>query len=153
VLEEAANDRQTEALSDLDEAGAIEQGLVKMVAKVPPVGEVELCVLHKVALRADALEEHHQLETEKDDRIDGGTSACGIEVGDPLTDEGEVEGGVEMAAKVIRGTSRSSATRTERSNSRSLGRPSMALGGLSGVEHPTSLLRLGRVPYDGRETT
>src|SRR5215211_6038897 len=58
--------------------GVIRQRLVQAVAQVPTVGEVEARRRDELSFRADAFEEHHQLQLEKDDRIDGRSgAACG----------------------------------------------------------------------------
>src|SRR5436309_1042955 len=103
VLEEPTEDLQPQALSNLDEAGTIGERFIEVVAKVPAMSEVELRLFHGLAFGTDALEEHHQLELEEDRRIDGGTTTGCIAISDPLTDEGEVEGGIEMAVEVISG--------------------------------------------------
>ena len=59
--------------------------------------------LDQLALRADARADHEELETEEDNRIEGGTAAGGGAVLDPVTDEREIEGGIERAVEVIGG--------------------------------------------------
>ena len=65
--------------------------LVEGVAQVPAVGQVEAGRLDELALGADALEEHHQLQLEEDDRVDGGSATLGVELSCPLADEAQVE--------------------------------------------------------------
>ena len=47
--------------------------LVQRVAEVPAVRQVEAGGLDQLALGADALEEHHQLQLEEDDGVDAGS--------------------------------------------------------------------------------
>jgi len=65
------------------------------------VGEVQAGGLDQIALGADALEEHHQLELEEDDRIDARSSPVGIEAVRPIADEGQVERGFQVAVEVV----------------------------------------------------
>ena len=74
--------------------------LIQGVAKVPAVGQVEPGRLDQLALGADALEEHDQLELEEDDRVDTGAAALGVEVLDPFADEAQVELRIEVAVEV-----------------------------------------------------
>jgi hypothetical protein len=74
-----------------------------MVAEIPAMGEVQDGGFHQRALRADASEEHHELELEEDERVDGGTVTRCVQLSDPLPDEGKVEGSLEMPVEVIGG--------------------------------------------------
>jgi len=55
------------------------------------MGQVEAGYLDQLAFRADSLEEHDQLEPEKDNGINTRTAAIGIAVRDPVADKGEIE--------------------------------------------------------------
>ena len=63
------------------------QVLVQGVAEVPAVGQVEAGRLDQLALGADPLEEHDQLQLEEDDRVDAGSAPLGVELPRPLADE------------------------------------------------------------------
>src|SRR4051794_18913235 len=52
--------------------------------------------------RADACEEHHQLELEEDDRVNARTTPLGITLPRPLADETQVELGLQVAVEVVR---------------------------------------------------
>jgi hypothetical protein len=77
------------------------QRLVKGVAEIPPMGEVETRRLDQLPLRANALEEHDQLEFE-DHRINGGAAPIGVQLLDPAADKAEIERALQMAVEVIR---------------------------------------------------
>jgi hypothetical protein len=63
----------------------IRHGLVQVVAQVPadaqPVGRQ----VQQLPLRADAFEEHHQLQLEEDHRVDGRAFLPGVLLADQLT--------------------------------------------------------------------
>ena len=103
VLEEAAKDLEPEALPDAGEAGGIGQRLVEAVTEVPADTEAVHGQGEELPLRAQALEEHHQVELEEDHRIDGRPSSIGIGVLDPIPDEGQIEAGVEVAVEMVAG--------------------------------------------------
>ena len=103
LLEEALEDVDPKALPDAGQAGVVRQRLVQGVAEIPAVGQVEAGRLDELALGADALEEHHQLQLEEDDRVDGGTSTIGVQLRDPLPDEAQVERGFQVAVEVVAG--------------------------------------------------
>jgi hypothetical protein len=102
LREEALEDGEAEALANLREAGVVRQRLVEVVPEVPAVSQVQAGVLDELALRADALEEHDELELEEDDRVDAGAADGRVLVGHPGADEAEVELGVEMPVEVVR---------------------------------------------------
>jgi hypothetical protein len=52
------------------------QAFVQVAAEILPDAEPVGGEVHKVAFGADAFKEHHQLELEKDDRIDAGRPAA-----------------------------------------------------------------------------
>ena len=74
--------------------------LVEGVAEVPAVGEVEAGRLDELALGADALEEHDELQLEEDDRVDARPAPLGVELPRPVADEAEVELGLQVAVEV-----------------------------------------------------
>jgi hypothetical protein len=61
---------------------------------------------HERSLQAQSLEEEGELELEKDHWIDGGTSKRGIQVGNPVRYEREIERTLTMAIEVINGNER-----------------------------------------------
>ena len=101
LLEEALEDVDAEPLPDAGQAGVVGQRLVEGVAEVPAVGQVEAGGLDELALGADALEEHHQLQLEEDDRVDGGPAPLGVELPRPVADEAQVELGFQVAVEVV----------------------------------------------------
>ena len=103
LLEEALEDVDAQPLPDAGQAGVVGQVLVEGVAEVPAVGQVEAGRLDELALGADALEEHDQLQLEEDDRVDGGPAPLGIQLPRPVADEAQVELGFQVAVEVVRG--------------------------------------------------
>ena len=78
LLEEALEDVDARALPDAGQAGVVGQRLIEGVAQIPAMGQVEAGGLDQLALGADPLEEHDQLQLEEDDRVDGGPTAVGV---------------------------------------------------------------------------
>ena len=103
VLEEAAEDVETEALADAGEAGGVGQRLIQAVAQIPADAEAIRGQGEELALGTDALEEHHQIELKEHHRVDGRPAPVGVGVPDPLPDEGEVEAGLQVAIEVVVG--------------------------------------------------
>jgi hypothetical protein len=103
MLEEAAKDIETEALPDASEPGGIGQRLVQAVAEIPPDTEAIRGQGEELALRAKALEEHHEVELEEDHGIDRRPASVGIAALDPIPDETQIEAGIEVAVEVIAG--------------------------------------------------
>ena len=102
-LEKAAENGQTIAGADARQAGMVGQGLVKVVAQIPPHTEPVGDQAHEVAFGADALEKHHQLQLEEDHRINGGASHPGhIAVLHQIPHKGKIKHTVEVAIEVIR---------------------------------------------------
>jgi hypothetical protein len=62
LLEEALKDVDAEALADAGEAGVIGQFFVEGAAEVPAMGEVQAGGCDELALGADPLEEHDELQ-------------------------------------------------------------------------------------------
>ena len=83
LLEEALEDVEPEPLPDAGQAGVVGQRLVEGVAEVPAVGQVEAGRLDQLALGADALEEHDELELEEDDRVDARPAPLGVQLARP----------------------------------------------------------------------
>jgi hypothetical protein len=79
------------------------QRLVEVVAQVPSQREAIGYEPHQLALRADVLEEHHELQLEEDDRVHRGPAAIRVERGDELPDEREVEPRLQAAVEVVFG--------------------------------------------------
>jgi hypothetical protein len=103
LLEETLEDLDAETSPDPGQAGVIGQRLVQGVAEVPAMGQVHAGQLDQLALRADPLEEHDQLELEEDDRIDARPPAFLIGAARQVTDERQVELGLEMAVEMVSG--------------------------------------------------
>ena len=102
VLEEAPEDAHPQALPDLAQGGVVGQGLVQGVPQVPAVGQVQAGRLDELALAAQPLEEHHQLELEIDHRVEARSPNPGVAVADQLAHEGEVERRLQVAVEVAR---------------------------------------------------
>jgi hypothetical protein len=77
------------------------QGFVEVVAELPAVGEVETRGLDELAFRADALEEHDQLELEEDHRVNGGTATGGVAISDPHPNDAKIQRRIKVAIEVI----------------------------------------------------
>src|SRR5918993_4845291 len=88
-------------LPDAGETGVIGQLLVQRVAQIPAVGQVEAGRRDELPFRADALEEHHQVQLEKDDRVDGGTAPIRIEILRPLANEAQIKLGLQVTVEVV----------------------------------------------------
>jgi hypothetical protein len=100
LLEEALEDLDTQTLVNAGQAGVIRELLVQRVAEIPAMSQVEAGRLDELALGADPLEEHDQLQLEEDHRIDAGAAALGIEIRGPFTDESQVELRLKMTVEV-----------------------------------------------------
>ena len=61
-LEEATEDEQAVALADAGEAGVVGKRLLEIVAEIPAQGQARRDYPHQLALGADVLEEHEELE-------------------------------------------------------------------------------------------
>src|SRR4051794_21028174 len=70
------------------------------------MGQVEVGGLDELALGANALEEHDQLQLEEDHRIDARSATRGIERSCPFADEAQIEFRFEMAGEVVSGNER-----------------------------------------------
>ncbi len=91
LLEEALEDVDAQALPDAGQAGVVGKVLAEGVAEIPAVRQVEAGGFDQLAFGADALEEHHELELEEDDRIDARPAALGIQVAHPVAHEAQIE--------------------------------------------------------------
>ena len=101
LLEEALEDVDPKPLPDAGQAGVVRQLLVEGVAQIPTVGEIEAGRLDQFALGADPFKEHHQLELDEDDRVNGRPTALSIELPCPLPDETEVERRLQVAVEIV----------------------------------------------------
>ena len=81
----------------------VRQGFVEVVAQEPADAQAVGRDLHEPPLRADVLEEHHQLQTKEDDRIDAGASRAGVAVPHQFPDERKVERCLKAAVEVVLG--------------------------------------------------
>lgn len=135
MLEEPAEDRQAEALTDAGQAGVVRERLIEVVAEVPAMRQVEAGQLNELALGADALEEHDEVEPEEDDGIDGGTATWCVAVFDPLSDAGQVKVGIQGPVEV---TSRDELLQAD-------GHGTIEAAELRGTEHGGGLLGQDRM--------
>jgi hypothetical protein len=90
-LEEAPEALQTVALPDPGEARVIGQRFVQVVSEKPADAQAVGGHPHELALRADILEEHHQLQAKEDHGVDAGPAAFGVQRAHQLSDEGEIQ--------------------------------------------------------------
>jgi hypothetical protein len=67
------------------------------------MGEVERGDLDQLALGADPLEEHDELQLEEDDRVDGGASSLSVQLPRPVADKREAERRVDVPVEVVGG--------------------------------------------------
>ena len=79
----------------------IGQGFEEVVAEVPAQGQAVGDDPHQLALGADVLEEHDELELEEDDRVNRRPAASRVEWGDQLPHEREVEPSLKAAVEVL----------------------------------------------------
>ena len=70
LLEEALEDVDPKALPDPSQAGVAGEVLGGGVVQIPAMGQVQGRRLDGLAYGSDPLEEHDELELEKDDRVD-----------------------------------------------------------------------------------
>lgn len=102
LLEEARKDRDAQPLSDPRQAGVVGERFIEGIAQVPAMRQVQTGGLHELALRAEPLEKHDELQFEEHHRIDGRAPALGVQFPRPLPYEAEIECLVEVAIKVVR---------------------------------------------------
>ncbi len=76
-LEVAREDLDPKSLPDADGTSVIGQLVVEGVAKVSLLGKVEASHPGLLPLRVEPFEEHHELQLEEDDRMNGGPAAIG----------------------------------------------------------------------------
>src|SRR5215204_3342579 len=81
----------------------VRQLLVKRVPEVPAVSQIEAGRRDELTLGADALEEHDELQLEEDHRVDTRPAPLGVEVARPVTDEAQVELGLQVSVEVAGG--------------------------------------------------
>jgi hypothetical protein len=65
------------------------------------MGQVKAGRRNELALGADPLEEHHQLQLEEDHRVDAGPATFGIELLRPVPNEAQIELRFEVAIEVV----------------------------------------------------
>lgn len=73
-----------------------------MVAQIPADAQPVGGGAHEEAFRANALEEHDELEAKEDHGIDRWASNARVPILDQVTDEREIEHLVQMAVEVLR---------------------------------------------------
>jgi hypothetical protein len=78
------------------------QRFIELIAQVPAVGDMIADGLHHLALGADALKEHDELQLEEHHRVDARSSLGGIAVRHPLADEAQVQRGGETTIEIVR---------------------------------------------------
>src|SRR6266567_4442118 len=100
-LKEAAKDVDPIALTNARETGMVGQGLVQIVANIPPHAEPICCMAHQLPFRADALKEHHQLQFEEHNGVNRRATATSIGLLHELTHERQVKGSLQVSIEVI----------------------------------------------------
>jgi hypothetical protein len=65
--------------------------------------EVAAGCLDELPIRADAVEEHDQVQLEEDGRINGGTSAIGVALPCPVADAAQGQLRLQLAIDVVPG--------------------------------------------------
>jgi hypothetical protein len=81
----------------------IGQVLIQRITQIPAMRQVAAGRLDEVALGADAVEDHDQLQLEKHDRVDAGPAARGRQLVHPVADEAQVELRLQMPVEVVGG--------------------------------------------------
>jgi hypothetical protein len=99
--EEAPEDLQAVALPDARQAGVIGQRLIQVVPAIPAGAQPVSDEPHQLALRANALKEHYQLEFEEDHGVDAGPSSRRVVGRHQLPHEAQVEDPLQMAVDVV----------------------------------------------------
>jgi hypothetical protein len=99
--------------------------LIQRITQIPAMRQVAAGRLNEVALGADPLEDHDQLQLEKHDQVDAGPAARGRQLVHPVADEAQVELGLQVAVEVVGGTRSSSETMIGSSRQRGFGGPSI----------------------------
>src|SRR6476620_2486406 len=77
------------------------QWFIEVVASVPAHRQVVPGLLQQLALRADAGEEHDQVQPEEDFGINGRATAAGVALRREIANEGEVEEAMEVPIEMI----------------------------------------------------
>jgi hypothetical protein len=80
----------------------VREWLVEVITEIPADAEPVGGHPKQVPLRADALEEHHELEPEEHDRVDARASIRRIAVLHPGPHETQVKRRVRVAIEVVR---------------------------------------------------
>jgi hypothetical protein len=78
----------------------IGQGLVEGVTEIPAVGQVEVRCLDELSFRADALEEHDELQLEEDYGVDRGPATFGVPLPRPVAHEAQVQLRLQVPVEV-----------------------------------------------------
>ena len=77
------------------------QGLVEIVAHVPPHREAVGDDAHQFSLATDTFIEHDQLQAEEDFGVDARTARGGVAILDQFSHEGEIELLLKAAVEVV----------------------------------------------------
>src|SRR6266496_3742943 len=88
------------ARADPAEAGMIRKRLIQIVTQIPANAQAISGLTNELPFGADALEKHHQLQFEKDDRINGGTALAGIGLVHKFAHEREVKRSLQVTIEV-----------------------------------------------------
>src|SRR6266700_2497337 len=102
-LKEAPKHREAIAQADLTQGRMIRQRLIQIISHVPPHAQPIGHLTQEQAFRADVFEKHHQLELEKDQRINGWSPSRRVILANEIVDEREIQRLLQVPIKMILG--------------------------------------------------
>jgi hypothetical protein len=79
----------------------VRERLEEVIAQVPAHRETIGDHPHELPLASQVLEEHHQLQFEEDDRVDGGPTSIRVERTHQIPHEREIEPSFQAAVEVV----------------------------------------------------
>ena len=100
-VEEALEGVDAQALSNPRQAGMVGEVLIQRVAEIPAVGQMETRGFDELALGADPLKEHDELELEEDDGVDARPAAFRVQLSRPVAHEAQIQRPFQMAVEVV----------------------------------------------------
>ena len=101
--EETAERLQPIACADARQAGVIGQRLSQIIPDIPPCPQAVRDLPHQQALGPNILEEHHQLQLEKDYRIDARSPPSRVERRHQIAHERQIEGPLDLPIEMVGG--------------------------------------------------
>ena len=100
-LEEAAKYSNPLALTDAREAQMVGKQLIQVVPNVPVHPQPIRCMSHEQAFGTAILKEHHQLQLEEDDGINGGTTTPGIPLLHKFAHKRQIQRSFQVSIEMI----------------------------------------------------